>query len=253
MKPIHVDIHAALGAFRGIPVWSAMDMARSAKEPLFGPISTAQVQICPQNMGKMTTCSAEALRVRNPDVQFRLHANVQADGWTPHADASTFLQYGGYFHILRRISEALGAQAYTWHAGMRCHAALDIVLATTRRLEDDWGIAVGVEGLYPTADDRYVLSTWEEYRQLLESGVKYALDMSHVNILAHRSGERNEGLVREMLASPACIEVHVSGNAGDADTHGQLATEPWWWNLLDVVNPEAVFFTEGGQTRPVYF
>ncbi|MGC9128977.1 MAG: hypothetical protein ACP5GA_09655, partial [Acidithiobacillus sp.] len=98
-----------------------------------------------------------------------------------------------------------------------------------------------------------LLSTWQEYRALLDSGVKFALDMSHINILAHRSGERNEGLLREMLASSACVEVHISGNAGDADTHGQLATAPWWWPLMDSVNPSAVVFTEGGQTKPMYF
>jgi uncharacterized protein (UPF0276 family) len=136
---------------------------------------------------------------------------------------------------------------------MRRNASLEEVFERTEYLQNAMGVDVGIEGMYPTSDDRYLLSTWEEYRALLESGVRYALDMSHVNILAHRSGRREDGLLRDLLASPACIEVHISGNAGDADTHGQLATEPWWWSFLDATTPSAVIFTEGGQTRPTYF
>ena len=88
---------------------------------------------------------------------------------------------------------------------------------------------------------------------MLDSGVNYALDMSHINILAHRSGRRDDALVQDLLVCPNCIEGHLSGNAGDADNHGQLAAKPWWWNLLDAANQDAVFFTEGGQTRPTYF
>ena len=246
-------IHPSLGAWRGLTAHSAIQEARSASEPLLGPLSVAHAQICPQNPGKLNVDDADTLRIANPDVHFRLHANAQAAGWSSQADASTFGDFENYFGILQRVSETLGAPAYTWHAGMRRHDSLPGVLKTTTRLEDFWGIPVGIEGLYPTPDDRYLLSTWAEYRVLLESGVKYALDMSHLNILAHRSGEREDGLVRELLASAACIEVHLSGNAGDADTHGQLATAPWWWSMLDAANPNAVFFTEGGQTRPTYF
>jgi hypothetical protein len=234
-------------------VQSAMQHAMNAEEPLLGRLDLGHAQICPQNPGKITPEDAQALRLEYPGVQFRLHANAQVAGWSAHADASTFGEFEGYFHVLWRVSESLGAPAYTWHAGMRRNASLQAVLDRTDYLEQAWGIDVGIEGLYPTPDDRYLLSTWDEYRVLLDSGVKYALDMSHINILAHRSGERNAGLVRNMLSSPACIEVHLSGNAGDADTHGQLATEPWWWDLLDSANPNAVIFTEGGQTRPTYF
>ena len=246
-------IHPSLGAWRGLSVGSAMEEAADASEPLLGKLCLDHAQICPQNPGKITKEDAQALRLQYPDVQFRLHANAQALGWSSMADASTLNQFSAYFDTLRGLSEALQAPAYTWHAGMRRHAGLTTVLWRTQSLEQEWGIPVGIEGLYPTPDDRYLLSTWAEYRVLLESGVKYALDMSHLNILAHRSGEREDGLVRELLASPACIEVHLSGNAGDADTHGQLATAPWWWSMLDAANPEAVFFTEGGQTRPTYF
>jgi hypothetical protein len=246
-------IYPSLGAWRGIPVNAALAESRSASEPLHGKLSIGHAQVCPQNPGRLDPDRAQDLRLHNPDVQFRLHANAQVAGWSSQADASAFDQHEDYFRNLERVSQAFGAPVYTWHAGMRRHATLEQVLQRTRDLEQSWGIDVGIEGLYPTPDDRHLLSNWEEYRALLESGVKYALDMSHVNILVTRSGERDDGLLQDLLASPACIEVHLSGNAGDADTHGQLATEPWWMFLLGFANLEAVFFTEGGQTRPTYF
>jgi hypothetical protein len=230
-----------------------VQQAAGAQEPLFGALDVRHAQICPQNPGRLTEETAAALRQAFPDTQFRLHANAHVEGWSARADASTYPLFALYFSALAKVSGALRAPAYTWHAGMRASASLGDVFHHTRALEDALGIPVGVEGLYPTADDRYLLSTWEEYRALLESNVRYALDMSHINILAHRSGRREDGLLRDLLASPACIEVHISGNAGDADTHGQLATAPWWWSFMDEINPSAAVFTEGGQVRPVYF
>jgi len=246
-------IHPSLGAWRAMSAESAIQMARSASEPLFGALDCAHAQVCPQNPGKLTPETAARLREQNPDVQFRLHANAQVAGWSSHADASTFPSFRDYFRALKAVSEAFGAAGYTWHAGKRANATLAEVLDRTRALQDEWGIEVGIEGMYPTDNDRYILSTWGEYRALLASGVSYALDLSHLNILAHRSGVREDGLVAELLSSPSCMEVHISGNNGDADTHGQLATEPWWWGLLDRVNDRALIFTEGGQIRPTFF
>ena len=247
-------VHASLGAWRAVSVQGAMERARHASEPFLGPISLAHAQICPQNPGKLTVDDAETLRLTFPATQFRLHANAQVAGWSSQADASTFGEHEGYFHTLSRVSEALGARAYTWHAGRRKHADLNMVLWRTRALADEWGIDVGIEGLYPTPDDRYLLSTWDEYEMLLRSKVKFALDLSHLNILAHRHGRENKSwLVQELLQSDACIEIHFSGNDGDADTHGQLASEPWWWEFLDRANPDAVIFSEGGQVRPTFY
>jgi hypothetical protein len=253
MNMISKVIHPSLGAWRAVRVETAIQMARSASEPLFGPLDCSHAQVCPQNPGKLTPEIVAQLREQNPSVQFRLHANAHVPGWSSLADASMFPQFQGYFADLRRISEAFGANGYTWHAGERRNATLDEVLDRTRALQDEWGIEVGIEGMYPTDNDRYILSTWGEYRTLLESGVSYALDLSHLNILAHRSGVRDDGLVADLLASPTCMEIHISGNSGDADTHGQLATEPWWWGLLKGANDQALIFSEGGQIRPTFF
>jgi hypothetical protein len=85
---------------------------------------------------------------------------------------------------------------------------------------------------------------------LLESGAHYALDLSHLHIVATASGYVEWGLLQELLASPKCLEVHLSGNDGSADQHHALdvASVPWWWVLLADVNPNAVLFSEGRQS-----
>jgi hypothetical protein len=57
---------------------------------------------------------------------------------------------------------------------------------------------------------------------LLESGAHYALDLSHLHIVATASGYVEWGLLQELLASPKCLEVHLSGNDGSADQHNAL-------------------------------
>jgi len=109
---------------------------------------------------------------------------------------------------------------------------------------------VGIEGHYPTKHDIWLLSTWAEYRVMLESGVHYALDLSHLHIVATGSGYVEWNLLRELLASPKCLEVHVSANDGSADQHHALDVNavPWWWPLLAYVHANTVIFSEGRQT-----
>lgn len=103
----------SLGAFRNLAVGEALAQARRASEPVWGRLSVREVQICPQNAGALTTDVAEWLRLSNPDVRFRLHANARAAGWSSIADASTFGMFEGYFSCLRAVSRALDAPAYT--------------------------------------------------------------------------------------------------------------------------------------------
>jgi hypothetical protein len=69
--------------------------------------------------------------------------------------------------------------------------------------------------------------------------------------VATASGYVEWNLLRELLASPQCIEVHLSGNDGSADQHHALDVDavPWWWSLLACVNPDAVIFSEGRQAH----
>lgn len=240
---------ASLGAFPGRTVREAMEEAKRASEPLLGPISVEEVQLCPQNRGTLTVEVAAALRREFPGTRFRLHANARVAGWTPFADASRLDRYPEYFQELWAVSMALAAPAFTWHAGGRDSADLQTVLWRTREVEDALGIPVGIEGMYPTPGDRYLLSTWAEYEELLSSGARYALDLSHIHIVAAREG-RDDRLLTRLLECDRCLEIHLSGNDGTADQHAQLATTPWWWELLEKhAHPGAAVFTEGNQAR----
>jgi hypothetical protein len=79
--------------------------------------------------------------------------------------------------------------------------------------------------------------------------VPYALDLSHLHILATRTGRRETTLVAEMLACERCIEVHVSDNDGQGDWHQVCAEPPWWHPLLPHIHPHAVVFSEGNHRR----
>lgn len=107
---------------------------------------------------------------------------------------------------------------------------------------------MGIEGHYPLAGDPFLLSSWAEYAELLESKAYYALDMSHLNIVARQSKQIEKGLVAELLNCDRCLEIHVSGNNGERDSHRKLIGRPWWWSLMEKhAYPEAVIFSESNQ------
>lgn len=245
--------HPSLGAWRNRSALQAARLALDASEPLLGALDPSHMQVCPQNPGLLDDAQAQALLDGFPQTCFRLHANAHALGWSSAADASTAHLFGAYFDQLGRVARTLKSPAYTWHAGLRRYARFEEVLARTQELEQRWGIPVGVEGLYPTADDRYVISSWDDYARLLASGVRYAIDLSHLHIVREHAGrEHPANLVRELLSSPQCLEIHVSANDGAHDMHAQIGTEPWWWSDLRThAHHGAQVFTEGGQVMPI--
>lgn len=218
-------------------------------EPLFGRLSSAQVQLCPQSRGILSEERAASLRSAYPDTKMRLHANVRvASGQPRYRTCDVHEGSKAYFAELGRISRALGASIYTLHAGRRRDGSL-VSLHTELAVLEDWmGVAVGVEAM---CEKRDLLSSWKELRWLLDNGVKYALDLSHVQIIAKREGKEEHGLLKDLLESPGCIEIHVSDNDGRRDRHQLLNTQPWWWqDLLDAAAQiTAVVFSEGNQRR----
>jgi len=70
-----------------------------------------------------------------------------------------------------------------------------------------------------------------------------------LNILAHRTGRTERGLVQEMMNCERCIELHVSDNDGRGDSHQVCEQQSWWFSLLAALNPKTVVFTEGNQLR----
>ena len=243
--------HVSLASWPGARVAQAMrSAALGASDPLFGQLSTAEVQLVPQSLGQITLEEAAQLRLDWPGTRFRLHANVRVLAQHRYADLSNLNLHMDWFEQAARVSKCLGAAAYTAHAGRRSNATLTEVLDNARRAAELFGCAVGVEGLYPSIREPWLVSSWHEYQLLFESGVPYALDLSHLHILASQTRVCETELVKEMLASPQCLEVHVSHNDGVTDSHRPCCEiAPWWFMHLRDIHPAAVVFSEGLQRR----
>lgn len=243
-------VHVSLGSYGRLTHEQAIALALTVppEDPLLGRLSTAHLQLCPQNRGRLDVEMAACLRDTHPAVAWRLHANVQVERHQRIVDLCDWPEERDWFVSVAAVSNALGASAYTAHAGQRCKGTVQAVLNHVRNVEQLFGVPVGVEGHYPTRGNTWLFSSWEEYRLLLASGVHYALDLSHLHILACQSGQIERALVAEMLASSQCLELHVSGNDGRADQHQPLQEPPWWWDLLPHLHADAVVFSEGRQS-----
>lgn len=242
MQPIYMSL-AALGTV------SVMDAVHTAKRSsltlLDQPIATTKLQICPQNRRGVWPALCQQLVELYPDTEFRLHANVNVLGSPKIVDATGWGDYDEWWHALRRASKALNAKAYTLHAGRRANSTLTQLFDNVRAIQDFLGIPVGIEGMYPDPHNTWLVNTWAEYEVMWHCGVNYAIDLSHLNIVANRESKYPYDLLQQLLSSPQCIEVHISDNTGDADSHRHITAQPWWWDSLAYVNPKADIFTEG--------
>jgi hypothetical protein len=246
-KPVHVS----LGAYGRIPFREAVAMAVHATpvEPLLGKLSSQALQLCPQNTGTLTCEVAASLRESFPQVKWRLHANVKNRFGEGRLDLSAWPLRKNYFRELAVISKSFDAPMYSAHAGKRSEASLHQVIAYSIEMTEVFGIPVAIEGHYPTIQGMWLFDSWKEYKALLESDAYYALDLSHLNILAHQSQCVEWLLVQELLNCERCLEVHLSANDGIRDLHQPLEHLPWWWSLLPRANPNATFFSEGRVSR----
>ena len=228
------------------------DASTPFSEPAWGPIWAEHVQLVPQNMGVLTESIAHRFAQAHPHTRFRLHANVRVLPRMDVVDVSAFHLRADWVERAAAVSRALKAPAYSAHSGFRSQCSLDRMLRNAENASVLFGAPVAIEGQYPTGDDRFLVSTWDEYRVLADSGVPYALDLSHLNILVHRSGQRKDELVARMLSSDRCLEVHVSDNDGSGDQHQRCmlgARRAWWWPALNHIHSDAIVFTEGNQIR----
>ena len=239
--------HVALGAFRAMSPEAALEKAARTQAPVTGRWSLDHVQLCPQNSGVLDEERLARLRARWPKTRFRLHANVNVGLRRAGVSLATVRHDRAYYRRLTALNRILGDPPYVGHAGRRSCGSLQALFDNTRRLADMMGAAVGVEGLYPprgALPGPFQLSTWDEYAALLDARVHYAVDLSHLHILACATGRLELGLVRELVASEWCLEVHVSANDGETDAHERLVARPWWWTVLADIHPQAVIFTE---------
>lgn len=234
-----------LGSYPGSTFLSAMARGHTSGR------SVGHVQICPQNFGCLDA-TVDELMNHYPATRFRLHANVRLNGHARSFDAGTEgPDADRYFRDMATISQRLGASVYTLHAGDHRGRPLSKLADRARWLEDQFGHRVGIEGLYPTAGKPWWLSSWDDYCWLLDAGIDYCIDLSHLNIVATRSRRLETSLARELIGSPRCCEIHVSANDGYADLHARVSRTPtvWWSTLLSASNPDAVIFDESNEVR----
>lgn len=242
-RPVHVSLGMYGRMAHDQAIASALDSP--PVDPVLGALGTSRLQLCPQNRGQLDIGMAEQLRTQYPAIEWRLHANVRIWDRACIVDLCDWPIAKDWFRDLAKVSAAFNAPVYTAHAGKREGSSVAAVIRHVQEVEQLLGIPVGIEGHYPTKRDTWLFSSWEEYRLMLDAGVHYALDLSHLHIVATHSGRIESGLVREMLASPQCLEVHVSGNDGHGDQHRALEETPWWLPLLAEVHTDAVIFSEG--------
>lgn len=245
-------VHASAAQMPGLRFIEAVTALHAGIAEDFGVLSTAHCQLCPQNFGELGDEVVDELLTRFSATQFRLHANVRVPGHGRAFDASTQGETAcRYFKEVARVSARLGASAYTLHAGERSRSTLDDAIRFAAQLEDLFGHRVGIEGMYPEAGRKWLVDSWDEYRLLMDSGAAYCLDLSHLHILSVRSRTRDMGLVRDLLAHPNAIEVHLSANCGTSDDHVPMRglPTPWWAAALNALNDGAVMFSEGNERR----
>ncbi|MDF0506872.1 hypothetical protein POK33_39660 [Burkholderia cenocepacia] len=236
----------SMACWPGLRQEAALAMLEASHdEPVFGRLSMEHIQLVPQTFGTVTDEVVESILSAYPSVRFRLHANARVLPTHRLADLSNFQQNADWFNRAANVSKRLKAPAYSAHSGRRENSTVAQMLDNARRCADLFECPVAVEGQYPAPGDVLLVSTWSEYRTVFESGVPYALDLSHLNIVASRTASRDDGLLHEMLACERCIEIHVSDNDGSGDWHRVCEAPPWWLTALQCANPEAVIFTEG--------
>lgn len=249
-QPMHHAIFLSLAAYPRRRFTEAMNIADvfSASEPFIGKLKLDHVQLCPQNFGVLDHDTIDRLQQTYPATAFRLHANVRVLQDKCMSDLSSAHLFPTYWAQLAIVSRALQAPGYSAHAGLRSESTFHDIVDRAHRLADDFDCPVAIEGHYPTRGDVFLVSSWAEYRELFDSGVPYALDLSHLNIVACQTGVVERALTQEMLACERCIEVHLSGNDGLRDQHKPLSSAPWWWDLLSYINSKATVFSESVQT-----
>lgn len=222
-------------------------IAQGLEDDVLGPIGYDKIQLCPQHAGYINDSLIDFLLETYPQTEFRLHASPKLRNVAPKiVYVSNAPDNDDYINECIRINQRLGAGGYSLHAGERQHCTIEQMVKNLSEIQAMTDIPVAVEGLYPSASNKWLMSDWHEYEYVAEHGCKYALDLSHLNIVAKRHGQNN-GLVKSLLESEQCIEIHVSGNDGRADSHKPLDRnkEPWWLEVLHQSNSQAVIFYEG--------
>ena len=199
----------------------------------------------------------EVLRDSFPETTFRLHANVRIGPKLRMLDASTFTpETDWYYREIAKYTRYFNSPGYSFHAGKRVNASLRKMRENVQQIQAYFDCPLIVEGLYPNQQDTWLVSTWEEYRWLMESGLYYAIDLSHIHILSVQCRNQQRELLADLLTHSNCREIHISHNCGRKDGHQMIETSVWkelWWreiwldSMSQRVDDLPAHFTEGNQ------
>ena len=250
-----MSMHQVCGTTAQFPGYMWKDAVFRLQEGVqedMGMISCAHIQLCPQSPSIADVDTLQELMDLFPDIKFRLHANVRTQQGLLRWDASTYNQNShAYFAHLGSMSSILNAPTYSLHAGRRKNATCTQLLWNVQKIQELFVCPVLVEGMYPSQHEDWLISTWKEYKWLLHSGLYFAIDLSHLNIVTKKSGGFDAGLTKELLQSPFCLEVHMSHNQGEQDAHLPLKNSALlnscWYNVWksSCYPTEQIHFSEG--------
>ena len=260
MEPDYIDslnmpVFAASAIFAGFTHIEAAERIRSGiSEPALGMLSSSKMQLCPQNRSSLNEQACFDLVSINPSTEFRIHANTSCGGLFGLHDASSDWSNPSFSAWKKQLAIAcglLGAKAYSWHAGRAVNCSLQQAIDRTMSLEQELGIVVGVEGMYPSSATPWLMSSFKDYETVMLSGASFAVDLSHWQIIACASGATETTLLKELLTHPKCMEIHLSDNDGKRDNHGKLTRKPFWFTILTQLQAKGLIkadvFSEGLQ------
>lgn len=250
-----MKIHGVSACWSGKTYEDAISLLNQGTiEPILGQLSVEHVQLCPQHQNILTPSLITQLMQDFPHIQFRLHSDVRVPkktGYTLdliHFDDNSLW----YFQYINDLSKQINAPLYSLHAGVRKGLTLLDLFKKYEKLQSIFHCPIAIEGHYPYKNDHYLIFDWKEYEQLYLSGCNYALDLSHLNIVAEREGW-NWNLTEKMITSHHCKEIHVSFNEGIMDSHilsHQQYEKLWqlWKPLIELKNDDCIVFSEGNQS-----
>ena len=217
------EVHGTTAQFPGYLWKNAVLRLREGVQEDFGRISCSHIQLCPQSPSIADEETLSSLKKMYPQTQFRLHANVRVQEGLFKWDASTYNRENHhYFAHLGNMSTLLDAPAYSLHAGRREYASHRQMHNNIQRIQELFSCPVLVEGMYPSRHEDWLISSWNDYRWLLDSGLFFAIDLSHINILVQQHKHFDKELLKALLTSERCLEIHLSHNLGNQDAHRPL-------------------------------
>ena len=253
-------IHPTTAQLANYSILDACRRLAVEHQEAFARTSMEYVQLCPQTPSVISEALLEELQAEFPDTRFQLHANVRVQPRLLILDASSYSSSTHwYFARLAELSTFINAPAYSLHSGRRQNCSMRQLFKNVEAIQILFEMPVVLEGMYPSKNDPtvWLVSSWKEYRAVMNSGLYYAIDLSHLNIVARQEGQRPD-LIHDLIANPNCLEVHLSHNNGILDRHRPINSDIWetlWWKEawlegLNTRTTQPLHFTEGlYQTR----